>query len=319
MAKTYYYTQASQLNQELKKSIPPERLKALHRKRPWLHFAIALRQLAILVAMPLLIYHFPNPFVVVPAIILQGFTVFNFSILLHEVVHKCVFNKDSAGWTARLGQLYGTLSGLSCAQFTRWHMDHHEQLGDAAADPKRAHLSPKIHARWYKLLYCTPALYPIYFAAARRASAAYSPELRARIAVERRTSIGFHLAVMGLMAWLVSPAFALLAWAIPIFIVFPVAFTLNRLGQHYVIDPDDVAQWSTLIRPNALWNFIFLYSSYHLEHHYFPAVPFYNLEALQRELDPFYAKRGIPSFSYTRLLYLWFVRNHKPHTSPGPG
>ncbi len=314
MAKSFYYIHAGELNRELKNAIPVEQLKQLHRKRPLLHFALAARQLAILIAMPLLIYFFPTPYVVVPAIILQGFTVFNFSILLHEVVHKCIFNKDPRNWNGRLGQIYGTLSGLSCSQFTRWHMDHHEHLGDSEADPKRAYLSPKVHARWYKLLYCTPALYPIYFRAARRAAAGYPPELRQRIARERRISIGFHLLVMALIAWQVSPIFALMAWAIPIFIVFPVAFTLNRLGQHYIIEPSDVAQWSTLIRPNPFWNFMFLYSSYHLEHHYFPAVPFYNLKALQAALEPFYSKRGMRSLSYSRLLFLWFIRNHKPHS-----
>ena len=64
---------------------------------------------------------------------------------------------------------------------------------------------------------------------------------------------------------------------LPYLVVFPAAFALNRLGQHYDIDPDDVARWSTRMRPSILWDFVFLWSNYHLEHHYFPRVPFYNL------------------------------------------
>ena len=46
-------------------------------------------------------------------------------------------------------------------------------LGRTDDDPKRAHLSPKVNKRWYKLLYCSPALFPIYFRAARRETSTY--------------------------------------------------------------------------------------------------------------------------------------------------
>ena len=77
------------------------------------------------------------------------------------------------------------------------------------------------------------------------------------------------------------------------FFVFPIAFTLNRLGQHYDIDPGDPAKWGTLMRGHWFWDFAFLYSNYHLEHHYFPGVPFYRLPALQRALLPFYDRHGM--------------------------
>ena len=71
---------------------------------------------------------------------------------------------------------------------------------------------------------------------------------------------------------------------IPVFFVFPIAFTLNRLGQHYDIDPSDPAKWGTLMKGHWFWDFAFLNSNYHLEHHYFPGVPFYRLPALQAAL-----------------------------------
>ena len=65
---------------------------------------------------------------------------------------------------------------------------------------------------------------------------------------------------------------ARLGWC-PYFLVFPVAFTLNRLGQHYDIDPTHPLKWSTVMTPSRLWDFLFVYSNYHAEHHYFPRVP----------------------------------------------
>src|SRR6266496_66812 len=97
---------------------------------------------------------------------------------------------------ARQFLILAAASGISSLQFTRWHLTHHAELGDFEADPKRHYLSPKINKAWYKLLYFTPALFPIYFRAARRETVTYPPALQRRIAWERRGTIAFHLAVM---------------------------------------------------------------------------------------------------------------------------
>ena len=102
--------------------------------------------------------------------------------------------------------------------------------------------------------------------------------------------------------------------AIPVFAVFPVAFTINRLGQHYDVDPTDPAKWGTLMKPSLFWDWIFLWSNYHLEHHYFPRVPFYRLPRLRRLLEGFFHARGFRVRTYGGLLYDWFAKNAVPHT-----
>src|SRR6185295_3948250 len=137
-----------------------------------------------------------NPLIWIPLAFVQGFTVFNFTVLLHEVVHHTIFATRRPGAERALGWLYAVPSGISASQFTRWHLDHHAELGSDEDDPKRAHLSPKVNARWFKLLYCSPALFPIYFRAARKESATYPEDLQRRIALERKVSIAAHLAVL---------------------------------------------------------------------------------------------------------------------------
>src|SRR5204863_4408488 len=96
---------------------------------------------------------------------------------------------------------------------------------------------------------------------------------------------------------------------VPYFLVFPVAFTLNRLGQHYNIDPTHPLKWSTLMKPSRPWDFLFLYSHYHLEHHYFPRVPFYNLRRLHLRLQPLYAEPALEPHTYGPILRNWLVTN----------
>ena len=157
-------------------------MRALHGSRPRGISSIAARQFAILGLATWALIRFENPLIWVPLAIVQGFTIFNFTVLLHEVVHHAVFERRRPLAERLLGFLYAIPSGISASQFTRWHLDHHAELGSDEDDPKRAHLSPKVNARWYKLLYCTPALFPMYFRAARRESSTYPVELQARIA-----------------------------------------------------------------------------------------------------------------------------------------
>ena len=315
MGTHHYAAHTLELRGELSRAISPETLRALHRRSGWRHGAVAVRQFAILGLAIWGLIRFDNPLIWLPLALVQGFTVFNFTILLHEVVHHTVFPRRRPRAERLLSLLYAVPSGMSPSQFTRWHLDHHEELGSDEHDPKRHHLSPKVNTRLYKLLYCTPALFFIYFRAARREAATYDPRLRARIARERRLSIAAHVAALAALLYVFGPYAAFRTSIFPVFFVFPIAFTLNRLGQHYDIDPDDPAKWGTLMRGHRFWDFVFLNSNYHLEHHYFPGVPFYRLPALQRALIPFYDRRGTRWQTYGGLVYGWFVENKAPHTN----
>jgi beta-carotene hydroxylase len=313
--KQHHYSQhAVALRAELGQALSRDQMRQFHRKSALRHFVVAARQFAILAVATAVLIRFSNPLIWVPFAIVQGLTIFNFTILLHEVVHHTVFERSRPLAYRILGFLYAVPSGISPSQFTRWHLDHHAELGSDDDDPKRAHLSPKVNKRWFKLLYCTPALFPIYFRAARRESSTYAPALQRTIGWERRVSVAAHLTALGLLWYLFGAYAALRTSIIPVFFVFPIAFTLNRLGQHYDIDPDDPAKWGTLMKGHWFWDFAFLNSNYHLEHHYFPAVPFYRLPALQRALVPFYGRKHMRWQSYGRLVYGWIVENRAPHT-----
>ncbi|HKI83396.1 MAG TPA: fatty acid desaturase [Candidatus Krumholzibacteria bacterium] len=309
-----YWAASKDLRRELGEVLDQNELKALHRRSAPRHFLVALRLVAVTALCIFALLRFDlGYFWPLPAILL-GFCYFDYTVLLHEVVHKTVFQRSRPRWLRALGILYAVPSGISASQFTRWHLDHHDNLGDGLDDPKRHWLSPKKRSRLVKLLYWTPLLIPIYFTAAKRESVSYEPSLQRTIAIERGVTILFHLAVLaGLFYWGGFSA-ALRVYLVPYLLVFPVAFSLNRLGQHYAIDPSEVARWSTRIDGNFFWRWIYLNSNYHLEHHYFQNVPLYNLRRLNRILRAFYDAHGIPNYGYGRILRAWFVDNEAPHT-----
>lgn len=310
----HYSRHTVELRGELGRAVPRDLLRALHERSVPRHLLGTARQFLLLGACTWGLVTFRQPLIWIPLAIVQGFTVFNFTVLLHEVVHHAVFAGRRQRWDRLLALLYAVPSGISATQFTRWHLDHHAELGSEDDDPKRHHLSPRRNARWVKLLYATPALFPIYFRAARREAAGYPAGVRRRIAIERAASVAAHLAALVALGLAFGAGAALRAYVVPVFFVFPVAFVLNRLGQHYDIDPSDPAKWGTLMRSHWFWNRVFLNSNLHLEHHYFPGVPYYRLPRLQRALLPFYERRGMRWQTYRGLLYGWFVLNKVPHT-----
>jgi fatty acid desaturase len=317
MKSNHYWHAIASLKMRIGAAVPHDELKALHVKRPGVHLAYAARQFGIVAACSLILWYVTNPWLWIPVAVLQGFTFFNMTTLLHEVVHNSIAPTPRKRLERVLGLAYAITSGISASQFTRWHLDHHDNLGNRDDDPKRHWLSPRRNARWFKLLYCTPLLMPIYFRAAAQEAEGYSPEMRRTIQRERLATIVIQLTAMALLyafggGW---GGAVLRIQLVPYFLVFPVAFTLNRLGQHYNIDPADPLKWSTLMKPSRFWDFMFVYSNYHLEHHYFPRVPFYNLRKLHMRLRPFYAEAGITPHTYREIVWQWFVLNRAPHTN----
>ena len=310
----HWHAMTAPLREEFKQLLDAGRLRELHNTSGLRHGLVAARQFALLGLAGLVIVRFADRWQAwVPAALLLGFFLFSLTVLLHEVVHRAVFRARGHRANRLLGWLYAAPSGLSPSQFTRWHLDHHAELGTGDKDPKRHRLTPRIVRRWFKLLYLTPALFPIYFRAAAAEAAGYEPELRRKLRFERGVVIGLHLLGMAGIAAQWGGPMLLKLYVIPVFFVFPIAFTINRLGQHYDIEPDDPAAWGTLIRTNPIWDFLFLWSSYHMEHHYFPGVPFYNLAALHRELKPIFDRHPMRIRTYRGLLWDWFAKNKSPH------
>src|SRR5438270_11635301 len=133
----YYDDHARQLKRDLAAEIPTDELRRLHQKRPLLHALIALANVAMLIAAGVAIVHFDRWYLWLPCAFVAGFAIFDFTVLLHEVVHRAVLPESSDRAYRILGLLYAVPSGISASQFTRWHLDHHASLGSDIDVPQR--------------------------------------------------------------------------------------------------------------------------------------------------------------------------------------
>src|SRR6476646_9958040 len=99
----HYWKEIAAFKQQLCDAIPNEELRALHERDPWRHLLYAARQFGIVAVCGWALWHLTNPLFWVPLAILQGFTFFNMTTLLHEVVHNSVFRSTRHGWERALG------------------------------------------------------------------------------------------------------------------------------------------------------------------------------------------------------------------------
>ncbi len=310
----HYYQHLGDLKSRLSESLPRQQLRALHEVRAHRHFLVVGRLLLTLLLAGAALWQTRWPWLWFPAAMIQGFTLLGFVILLHEQIHKMIFATSRPRLERFLGLFYAAVTGISATQFCNWHLQHHDQLGSDSADPKRAHLSPKRNRRWFKLLYFTPALFFLYTRGALREARTYPSQTQKIIRRERLGNITLHLAILATIGVLGGPWVLLRVYVLPVFFCFPIAFSVNRLGQHYNIDPEDPAKWSTRVDGNPIWHFLMVWSNFHLEHHYYQRVPFYNLKKLNRALLPFFLKTGLRNRGYLELIWGWFVQNHRAHT-----
>jgi fatty acid desaturase len=314
---SYYERHAAAWRREVLTGLDRDLVKELHRRNAASHFAVSLSLFAALALALAALWQARWPWLWPPGALVAGWAVFNCTVLLHEALHRTVFASPRPRLYSMLEWSYALPTGISPSQFTRWHLDHHAQLGSPDLDPKRHRLSPRRNARWLKMLYFTPALFVIYFRAARRETATYPEALRQRIARERLAAILVHLAVVSAV-WLAGGGWVVLrVYVVPLLVVFPAVFALNRLGQHYAQTPEDPAGWSTRVKASWLWDVAFLWSARHLEHHAFPAVPFYRLPRLSRALSPLLDRHAVPERGFLQLLWLYLIRNRAPHSDWG--
>ncbi len=104
--------------------------------------------------------------------------------------------------------------------------------------------------------------------------------------------IGYYMLLAGLLTWFgLWPEF-LMFWLVPMFTWLQVILRIRSIAEHFGLDYDHTYTNARTTYPKLI-DRIFLVSKnvwFHLDHHLYPSIPFYNLPALHQELNK------LPSF-----------------------
>lgn len=231
-----------------------------------------------------------------PLYLLAAAALHGISLFTHEGVHGALARHP--GWNRWWSCLAAWPVLQNFAAYKVLHLRHHRHLG-VAGDPDHypnysSWTWAVFLAHWLRLLIG----YPVYIT--------MIPILgfRQGSPSDRRWIIAESLAVLGLVAGGVALAWRfdgwqllLHAWVIPMLLINTMV-NIRGMSQHTLLEhAADPIRGTRSILTNRITRFFMCNENYHLEHHLFPRVPWYNLDELHRMLRDELRQRGAPFIS----------------------
>jgi fatty acid desaturase len=231
-----------------------------------------------------------HPLLYLAAIAFIGARQHALMILMHDGVHRRLHtNRKINDWVSEIVLAWPNL--ISARAYRRNHFAHHRYL-NTPRDPDWARrqgdptwVFPKTWGEITKLLL-------------RDVSGVNAPKLLALARGLMTTDTGvskmflfarysFYAAVVAAMVWTGMTKVFLLYWVVPLFTWLIFIFRIRSIAEHSAIqgrEPAYAQSRTTLLGVVERIFFAPKNVSYHLEHHFFPSVPFYRLQALHELL-----------------------------------
>jgi fatty acid desaturase len=293
----------SDANSAWYRSLDPAKKQAireLHRINPWWNLVgVAFAVLWLLTG--LLVVRVPSWLVRIPAYVVIGILIHGMANFMHEGIHGTLFrDKRKSRW---FGFIMGAPALFSLTAYGVNHLLHHrynrtendpDEITNVTKDPRR------LRFFFYAWIVCGMVLYSLrlpYSAITRG-----SPSQRAQAAVE-------HVLLMLLLgcvlysSWLWGSLPTLgHVWLIPL-VVTALIGNVRGWAEHTLTVPGHPLTETRTVTSSRLFSFLHINLNYHLEHHLFPGVPWYNLPKVHRILLDDYQAAGAPIYrSYARFL-----------------
>lgn len=293
-----------------------EKIKDLHQLQPAYNWIILIF-LGLWAASGYATLQMPNPWLRLPWYLLSGVALHALGIMMHEGVHSNLSKNNSVNrW---LGFFSGVPTLLSLSAYKAVHLPHHRHER-AVEDPdefenltRKPPVLKAILVLWF-LMGAYFYLFHIPFIGLKLASPG-----------EQKKIIQEYLLLFLLIgaAFLFVPLDILTqVWLIPILFAAQIA-QVRGLTEHAFTVGDGRLTASRTVTSNRVVSFFMCNLNYHLEHHLYPGIPWYNLPRLHRLFLEDYRKAGASVFtSYT--AYLWevfkvlFAKVTNPYFETGP-
>jgi fatty acid desaturase len=284
-------------------ALPRELVVRLAQRSGWRAALAIVGDFAVIaLAIGLALAFWPNPLVLVPAVIIIGTRQHALFVIAHDAAHYLLFDDRKINdW---VGRACATVQGLSMCTYRVIHRLHHNNLyGELDPDtalhggyPRgKTYLVKKLLkdlgglTAWKTYAYFlggAPALNTATNVALRPLDDT-SQKLRAEARRDRDWVIGFHIALLVFMAATGHFVQYLVLWVLPLVTVVQAILRLRAIAEHGATTDfsSPLTAARTNLAPAWLRWLIFPHNvNYHIEHHLYASVPQHNLAALHREM-----------------------------------
>jgi fatty acid desaturase len=307
---------------QAKPAIDPELLKQLHAIGDRAHylriFIFLILYIAAVVSAVSLSHLIGNNWsylICIPLYLLAAASLHGISLFTHEGVHGVLHPNQS--YNRILSIICALPVGQNYSAYKVLHLQHHQHLG-LPGDPD--HYGNYTEWSWLEFLMHWGRLligYPVYLVAI--------PLLGFREGTTSdRIWIAIEVILFGIVATslILSPIdrnLLISSWLIPMLFI-NMMVNIRGMSQHTGLDShSDIVLGTRTIHTNPVTRFFMCNENYHLEHHLYPGVPWYNLPTIHAELKQELIDRGapfIPSyFSFVREFVIASFSKSMPNNT----
>lgn len=235
------------------------------------------------------------------AIFAIGVSIQAMAILMHEALHGNLFRNGTLDRIAMF--ILGVPAFFSGEAYRVVHLHHHRHTRTELDQDEISNLCGS--DRQYRLLFYLwfllgTILY--FFIVPLKALQFGTPRERRRIVSEYLLIFAIYGLVIGTAVSTGHARELLLCWLLPALVAVGMS-NIRGLSEHLCTSKGDVWTRSRTTISTRLVSFAMLNLNYHLEHHLFPGVPWYNLRKLHELLQDEYAGRSV----FVQRSYLRFA------------
>ena len=228
----------------------------------------------------------PNWWLMIPAMVLHGFTIVTMFAPMHECVHRTAFANrmlsEVFGWVA------GVLSFYNFTYYRYYHTWHHRYTQDSERDPEL--MTPKPQSVFGYLLEISGLTFwlwrPTQFLGLALGGATRYPFVPADARWKIALSAGAQLAiyVAGVVSIFMGYPFALYYWFLPAILAQPLLRAI-LIAEHTGCSTGENGLTNTRTTlTNPLVRLVMWNMSFHTEHHLYPSIPFHQLPDAHQKL-----------------------------------
>ena len=293
--------------------VDAQALKPLFRRRPMKHAGAILFNWATIVGTAYLCTQYFNPLAYLLAVLIIGARMHALAILMHDATHfRFLQNRKWNDLVTNITTMYPMFSTIE--RYRQNHLRHHKNLNTeqdpdwAAKLDNPAYRFPKSNWEFIGTLVSYFALYPGIrdaISILKRFAPTEKPAASARGGAQAR--LAFYMALIGVLTLFnLWKAYALF-WLVPYVSTLFMFQYIRSVAEHFgALKYDHELNSSRTVKPTAIERFFLAphHVGYHLEHHLYPGVPFYNLPALHNLLmqNPSYEARAHITNGYWKGL-----------------
>jgi fatty acid desaturase len=230
--------------------------------------------------------------------LIGGLALSTLSVLAHESAHNLFTRHPKID--RRIGLFCGLPILFSAGAYRIVHPIHHAKLR-TPEDPDDFETTA-VRFKLLPLVYILTSLIGVYLYLFYMPIQGYrrgSRQQRPGILLECGVIVAMHV-----LAWIIFPARLMVeAWLLPLLVAGQIA-NIRAIAEHGLTTNGNEMTDTRTVATHPVLSFLMCNINYHIEHHLYPGVPWYNLPKLHRLLQEDYHKAG--SSVYTSYFaFVW--------------